>query len=148
MCYLILGGPAWSQELDSVILMGPFQLGIFCSPMMLWVIGRMFNTVKSGRTHYFGNQVLSPDVSFLFVLVQHYYCWGLLQPLPLGSLPSAPSDVTIASNSKINEKMWFCWLTRRFARDLDHERIMWATDSSGELERFCFSYGKTDESQD
>jgi len=28
--YVILGGPAWSQELDSMILMGPFHLGIFC----------------------------------------------------------------------------------------------------------------------
>ena len=25
-----LGGPVWSQELDLIILMSPFQLGIFC----------------------------------------------------------------------------------------------------------------------
>jgi len=27
--YPTLRGPVWSQELDSVVLMGPFQLGIF-----------------------------------------------------------------------------------------------------------------------
>ena len=26
----ILGGAVWSQEMDSVFLVGPFQLGIFC----------------------------------------------------------------------------------------------------------------------
>lgn len=26
----ILGGPTWSQELDLMILLGTFQLGIFC----------------------------------------------------------------------------------------------------------------------
>ena len=28
-----LGGPVWSQELDSMILVGPFQLRIFCGSM-------------------------------------------------------------------------------------------------------------------
>ena len=26
----VLGGAVWSLELDSVVLVGPFQLGIFC----------------------------------------------------------------------------------------------------------------------
>ena len=30
----ILGGPVWSQELDS-ILMGPFQLRVFCHSMVV-----------------------------------------------------------------------------------------------------------------
>ena len=30
-----LGGPVWNQELDMVILMGPFQLGIFYDSMIL-----------------------------------------------------------------------------------------------------------------
>jgi len=32
LCFL--GGPAWSQELDSMILVGPFQHGIFCDSMI------------------------------------------------------------------------------------------------------------------
>ena len=32
---LILGGPVWSQELDLVILMGPFLLRIFCDSLIL-----------------------------------------------------------------------------------------------------------------
>ena len=28
-------GPAWRKKLNSVILMGPFQLGIFCDSMIL-----------------------------------------------------------------------------------------------------------------
>ena len=31
----ILGGPLWSQELDLMILVGPFQLGILCDSMIL-----------------------------------------------------------------------------------------------------------------
>jgi len=31
----ILDGPVWGQELDSMILMGPFQLGIFYGSMIL-----------------------------------------------------------------------------------------------------------------
>ena len=31
-----LGRPVWCQELDSTILMGPFQLGIFYDSMILW----------------------------------------------------------------------------------------------------------------
>ena len=30
----ILGGLEWSQELDSVILVGPFQLGVFCDSVL------------------------------------------------------------------------------------------------------------------
>lgn len=32
---LILGGSVWSQELNSIILMGPFQLGKFCDSVTL-----------------------------------------------------------------------------------------------------------------
>jgi len=31
----ILGGPLWSQGLDSVILVGPFKPGVFCDSMHL-----------------------------------------------------------------------------------------------------------------
>ena len=31
----ILGGPVWSQELESVVLVGPFQLRIFYGSMIL-----------------------------------------------------------------------------------------------------------------
>lgn len=31
-----LGGLMWSQELDSVIILGPLQLGIFCVSVILW----------------------------------------------------------------------------------------------------------------
>ena len=32
---LILDSPVWSQELNSMILMGPFQLSIFCESINL-----------------------------------------------------------------------------------------------------------------
>ena len=36
--HLFLGSPLWSQELDSMILMGPFQLGIL-NDSMIYAIG-------------------------------------------------------------------------------------------------------------
>ena len=39
----ILGGAVQSQELDSTILVGPFQLGIFCDSVILWFYDNLWN---------------------------------------------------------------------------------------------------------
>lgn len=45
----ILGGPVWGQELGTMILVGPFQLGIFCASVILYsgvcsTVNGMFDT--------------------------------------------------------------------------------------------------------
>ena len=41
----ILGVPMWSQDLDSAILMGPFQLRIFYDIIFLFVLTRRSNQI-------------------------------------------------------------------------------------------------------
>lgn len=57
-----LDGAAWSQELDSMVLLGPFQLGIFCHSTILtytlkktdfslsWYYGERFLSVTPRMT--------------------------------------------------------------------------------------------------
>lgn len=35
---MVFGGPVWSLELNSVIFMGPFQLGIFYDSVILFLM--------------------------------------------------------------------------------------------------------------
>jgi len=48
----ILGGPLWSQELDSTFLVGPFQLGIFCDSMIQSIILPVYVWGGKKKKHY------------------------------------------------------------------------------------------------
>lgn len=66
---LTLDGPVWSPELDSTILVGHFQLGVFCDPM------------TSGSSRPLKQVPLSPTV---FVLVPEERDEGWRCPQPDG----------------------------------------------------------------
>ena len=95
----ILGGPVWSQKLDSMIPTGPFQLGIF--------YGSVISPTLSRHTAplFLIMPILSPSfipVSVQFGAVCHSYCCVSLLQFLCFSLNSVhvPTDIALPTASQ------------------------------------------------
>lgn len=70
----LLGGPVWSQELNSTFLVGPFQPQIFCDSVMKRKAAREYNMfTKTGTAkpwHFFFHFCKLGELLFPFAIKQ------------------------------------------------------------------------------